>query len=1836
MATEVDNRVVQMTFNNSQFEKGVDKTLKTIDKLNKALKFEDASKGFDEIQNAANSIDLRTISDKIDALTNKFSPLGVIGMRVFSNIGDEVYKLITGPFRALSSAVDNTFSAISNQVKQGGWNRALNLEQAQILIEGMGKAWVKGGEEIIDGVDNIYPIVDKAVTGTAYSLDQAAKAAANFLSSGVDAGDGSLLGTLRAVTGVAATTSTDFDRVAHIFAKVAGQGRLMGEDLNSIATMGINAAAELADVLGTDQAAIRDMVSKGQIDFETFANVMEDKFGDQAMKANETFTGALSNVKSALSRIGARFAEPLLEGIIKPLNEARLMVNEFGKALDNSGITGFIENTIGSASKKIVNAFTYVDSEGVMQLNASVKNFFYQVERMFNGVRAGFYAIGHVFDIFKESWTSVFGKKSTDSIFKFATKFRDTLYSINHQIATNTKVQDKLRTVFTGVLTVAKIFFSILKTGLKVVGKVIKLVAKLAYNFLYLGSKIILAVKGFIDWIKQTEQFKKIVETTTKIVNGFKSGIDKIIDSISKLISKFIEFVKKSGIVQRGIKVLKGVFKTLYESINVAWTVIKGVFTGLYESIKDFFTESQFVKDASGFIKDAFDSIKDSIGNAVGAVKDWAESKWENVSYTDIRDNIVEFFTGTLPDKIHEFGEKLEWAFANPNEAARLLLEKLKDFKETVEQGFGNAVKTVGDKMTELKEKLSGAGDSVKEFSERDDIDPKKVEEKFSIFTTIGDSLSKAAEGFRILGEGLSTIFTTMFGAIGSAFEKVKDYAKDMTFADFIDLIKDFVNMLVGLNLAEAAKNLAQFFNDINKAFSSNLNKNTKLDAIPKAMLMISGAIFILALALEKFGGFEGQDMIDAAASILIIFGAISIIISHLTSSISTKDVADTNVATNALAKIGDTFKHGLEYFMKKISNAAAIGMTAVALAGSIATIMLAFMALLAVIDSVKPATVTSALMVLGAISIVIFVIVAILLKLVDESKSGGKKLVAGMAGVAAVMAAIALTILTTVAAIVIIAGILEATSAAGNENFFWKGLGAFAAVMGVMLVMVAILAAISVGMEKLGGGNSLGSLIGLAVLILAVSAAALLILPTLSIFAAMDGDDLRQAVLGIIGVFFAMAVIIAISAVVEARKTSGGLLATIALMAVAALVLVAVMYSLSVAAEASKDVDMGSLVAGLIGMLVLVVVLGIIGSLLTKGKSVDQMAGIAAVILSFGASILLMAIGLKKLGEVDASKVWEAIIPMLVIILILSVAGAVIGNVPGMAKGMEALGIAMLGLGAGLFLIAAAVYLLGPILNEFAENYETFSKGVEGLTTILVDILMSFITKFIDALKAKIGTFAYQIGDLLLALVIGIVVWLTDRAFQIGIAIGDFFWALTEIIVVALCRFADNFMGALRSPDGFDSNSPSKKLLELGVDIILGLIEGIGSMLKALWDKLTDLVAEFIQFFVDLASDIFEAGSNIISSVWDGIESAWTWVKDKVQGIADGIFNIFDGLSTKVEGLMEDIFGDPQEKVDELIAARDEANRIAEAGHRDSANIEPYEDELAEYRQKIEDVEGKITYINAYFRDNKVMSDTIRKGMNEKLAEYTEEFKGYYEAVKDIYAKADYWGEESWGVRGTSHGAAYQVGQWIGSGYQLGIYNSIGDTDYLAQIVGNQVDTLKRSLGIASPSKVFMKIGGFMIAGLNKGLNEEFEYTKSILGSFANTLSTFDGNTTTPRITPVLDLSNIQNGVNYINGNLGNKQIHYLANMDIKSDSARNAERINDLTAAVNNLTIKSDQSDISGKLGSQSEILNRIADGLENQTIVLDSGALVGGISKKMDKSLGHNQYLRTRGAY
>ena len=287
----VDERILSMKFDNASFEKNAKVTINTLDKLQRSLDTTKLSKG---------------ISDLYSYVTK---------------IGTEVKTFI-----AIKYAIKGIDAALKS-VTEGGKRRAENLENAHFQLQGLLKDEEKVSEIMND--------VSKSVDGTAYGLDAAAKVASQLAASNVKAGD-QMFTALRGIAGVAAMTNSSYEDIGRIFTQVAGQGRLMGDQLLQLSGRGMNAAATLAEEFGLTEAAVRDMVSKGQISFDMFSQAMDSAFGEHAKKANETMTGALSNVKSALGRIGALFYSPLIEqngALVQLFNALRVKTNELKDAL---------------------------------------------------------------------------------------------------------------------------------------------------------------------------------------------------------------------------------------------------------------------------------------------------------------------------------------------------------------------------------------------------------------------------------------------------------------------------------------------------------------------------------------------------------------------------------------------------------------------------------------------------------------------------------------------------------------------------------------------------------------------------------------------------------------------------------------------------------------------------------------------------------------------------------------------------------------------------------------------------------------------------------------------------------------------------------------------------------------------------------------------------------------------------------------------------------------------------------------------------------------------------------------------------------------------------------------------------------------------------------------------------------------------------------------------------------------------------------------------------------------------------------------------------------------
>lgn len=549
----IDRRVVDMQFNNAQFEKNIAVTQKSLEKLNGSLKFNNAAKGFQDITQASNKVNMSKLAAGIETISSKFSTLGIIGVTALQNITNR--------------AVDAGFkiaNALTSAITSGGKSRALNLEAAQFQIEGLGASW----EKVLDDVN--YGVKD-----TAYGLDSAARVASQLLASQVQVGD-NMKNALRSISGVAAMTNSTYDDIGSIYTTVAGNGRLMSEQLLQLSSRGLNAAAALGQQLGKSEKEIRDMVSKGQIDFQTFANAMDAAFGAHAKEANKTFTGALSNMKAALSRFGAAFYTPGLEYMRDVINALTPVIDSAKKALMPL-IDGF-NRLFETVSKRLAGFLYTVDFEKALEgkLEGPVEKMEYAFHRLLPVATNLKDAFKSFIEPIKAAFTAIFPPMEITK--SMITSITQKIQDVTKSFILNEETTAKLTRVFQGLFSIISIGITIAKAIGNAFKPVIENISKLVSPLLDMAAAIGDFLVRLNDSIKGSEKLSSILGTIASAIGSLFSNITDALSAVSKGFSGIINGgtesaiglgERASGILGKILETIKNFFVSFLESFNL-------------------------------------------------------------------------------------------------------------------------------------------------------------------------------------------------------------------------------------------------------------------------------------------------------------------------------------------------------------------------------------------------------------------------------------------------------------------------------------------------------------------------------------------------------------------------------------------------------------------------------------------------------------------------------------------------------------------------------------------------------------------------------------------------------------------------------------------------------------------------------------------------------------------------------------------------------------------------------------------------------------------------------------------------------------------------------------------------------------------------------------------------------------------------------------------------------------------------------------------------------------------------------------------------------------------
>lgn len=586
MATEVEERIVQMKFDNAQFEKGAKQSLLTLEKLDGVL---------DRLGQGG----LDHLANTLDVVERRFSSFGIAGMTAIQKI--------------TNSAIDlgvRLMTAIPQQIISGGTRRANNIEQARFQLKGLGIEW-----------DQVKDAMDYAVSGTAYGLDEAAKAAAQFAASKKDMittadinGVTDMAKALRAISGVAAMTNSTYDEIANIFTGISGTGHVMTQDLRMLEGRGLNAAAKLAEVLSDGpenikytEEQIREMISKGEIDFLTFAKAMDYAFGEHATAANETYTGSLANMKAALSRIGADFIQPWHNGMIKIQNALRNTFNLARKVTQP-----FAEGHFTDWAERL--------SDIVSRLAGNIK--FGWLERLLNlAGNAG----DKILDVL-EGVASAFprGLFGEDKISAFTNQDAMNRYSkLQHTLAGIRVIFDSLRKVGKGVFE--------------------NLFGGKSFDAVELLDKLLDKGKQFGDWIVnlkgRNQGFAPQIQNAVTRISNVLQSASKVFKSAGNVIAAIIERI--FGYFSKNGSKMAGRFGTIFNGLADGLTGVNSKLSAFLDKIAEFIREHGILSGILEAVSDGFWNLGSGIWNAIQKITDFVKgmlgiedgaNAWEKIS----------------------------------------------------------------------------------------------------------------------------------------------------------------------------------------------------------------------------------------------------------------------------------------------------------------------------------------------------------------------------------------------------------------------------------------------------------------------------------------------------------------------------------------------------------------------------------------------------------------------------------------------------------------------------------------------------------------------------------------------------------------------------------------------------------------------------------------------------------------------------------------------------------------------------------------------------------------------------------------------------------------------------------------------------------------------------------------------------------------------------------------------------------------------------------------------------------------------------------------------------
>ena len=225
MSKEIEQRVVEMRFDNKQFEQNVSTTMSTLDKLKQKLNFTGASKGLENISSAAKKIDVSGLATGVETIQSKFSALEVVGVTALANLANSAVN--AGKRIASALTIDPVLTGFQEYETQ--------MNAVQTIL-----ANTSHQGTTLSQVNSALDELNKYADQTIYNFTEMTRNIGTFTAAGVDLDTS--VGAIKGIANLAAvsgSTATQASQAMYQLSQAIAAGQVTLQDWNSVVNAGM-------------------------------------------------------------------------------------------------------------------------------------------------------------------------------------------------------------------------------------------------------------------------------------------------------------------------------------------------------------------------------------------------------------------------------------------------------------------------------------------------------------------------------------------------------------------------------------------------------------------------------------------------------------------------------------------------------------------------------------------------------------------------------------------------------------------------------------------------------------------------------------------------------------------------------------------------------------------------------------------------------------------------------------------------------------------------------------------------------------------------------------------------------------------------------------------------------------------------------------------------------------------------------------------------------------------------------------------------------------------------------------------------------------------------------------------------------------------------------------------------------------------------------------------------------------------------------------------------------------------------------------------------------------